>query len=80
MLNGTKIEEGRAVCYIIYSKSIDRYYIGVTQCSFADRLERHNSKHYGDTHYTAVSSDWVSYLIIEARDNKQAFRLEKKNS
>ncbi|MCU0441960.1 MAG: GIY-YIG nuclease family protein [Bacteroidia bacterium] len=34
-----------SICYILYSPSLDRYYIGASQESIADRLAKHNS-HY----------------------------------
>ena len=67
-----------ALCYIIYSKQVDRYYVEVTQDSISNRLEKHNSKHYGLNHYTSISSDWEIYMIIEVLGINQAIRLEQK--
>ena len=41
--------------YILYSKTIDRYYIGYTN-SPDERLYKHNKRHKG---YTAQVDDWV---------------------
>jgi len=47
------------VVYILYSKNIDRYYIGSTS-NIEERLRKHNSKHRG---FTGKASDWeVVYL------------------
>jgi putative endonuclease len=47
------------VVYILYSKNIDRYYIGSTS-NLEERLRKHNSKHRG---FTGKASDWeVVYL------------------
>ena len=42
--------------YIIFSKSINRFYIGYTSLSLEDRLSYHN---YNNKGYTARASDWV---------------------
>ena len=41
--------------YIIYSKSLDKFYIGSTQ-DLEDRLKRHNS---GRSRYTKPGIPWV---------------------
>jgi len=41
--------------YILYSKTLDRYYTGSTSMSIEERLRRHNTNHKG---YTGKSSDW----------------------
>ena len=35
--------------YIIYSSSLDRYYVGSTRGSIEERLRKHKSKHKGFT-------------------------------
>ena len=42
-------------CYILYSKSLDRYYIGST-ADLYNRLAQHNSEKRN--HYTSTASDW----------------------
>lgn len=52
--------------YIIYSESIDKYYIGYTiNCS--QRLVSHNSNHKG---FTGNSNDW-KYVYQEAFQTKR---------
>ncbi len=41
--------------YVIYSPSIDSYYIGSTSDEPSERLRRHNANHSG---YTGRASDW----------------------
>ncbi len=41
--------------YILYSKNIDRYYIGYTSDILTERLRRHNSNHKG---FTGKIGDW----------------------
>src|SRR5690606_23712460 len=59
--------------YIIYSPSLDRYYIGFTQ-DITDRLRRHNSKSKG---FTSRANDW-SIVHIETFSQKiDAMKREK---
>jgi putative endonuclease len=41
--------------YILYSQSLDRYYIGYCQ-NLQARLDRHLSNHKG---FTAKAKDWI---------------------
>ena len=50
-------------CYIIYSRRLDRYYIGYT-VDFEERLWQHNSGYYGSGAYTSKAGDWEEYLVI----------------
>jgi len=61
--------------YIIYSKSIQRFYIGYTSERIEDRLRRHNSNHTG---YTGKASDWTIVYTEEVLDKKEALQLETK--
>ncbi|MCH9823350.1 MAG: GIY-YIG nuclease family protein [Bacteroidetes bacterium] len=42
-------------CYIIFSPSINKYYIGATHEGFATRLENHNSVKYGSKSYSSIT-------------------------
>ena len=42
--------------YIIYSPSLDQFYLGHTGVNLAERLRRHNSNHKG---FTGKAKDWV---------------------
>ena len=53
--------------YILYSKSIDKHYIGMTSCELAERLRRHLSAHGG---YTARAKDW-EVIYTEVYEFKQ---------
>ncbi|MBW7839470.1 MAG: GIY-YIG nuclease family protein [Chitinophagaceae bacterium] len=39
-------------CYIIYSQSIDTFYVGITQESIESRVAKHKAGTYG-THFTS---------------------------
>jgi len=67
----------KSCCYIIYSPLKDIYYVGACQ-DFDARLEKHNSGEYGKSTYTVFTSDWQSFLQIEAEDFPHARRLELK--
>lgn len=61
--------------YIIYSKSIDRFYIG-SCLNFSERLKQHNSQHF-ESAYTRVASDWELYYRIVNLNQTQAIQIEK---
>ncbi len=62
-------------CYIIYSESINRYYVGYTS-NFEERLALHNSGHFGGRSYTRKASDWEMYLLIPCKTITQAILIE----
>ena len=63
-------------CYIIYSKLLDKYYVGITQLGIESRLVKHNSSYYDKT-FSAITSDWAVYLLIPCDTVSQSIRLEK---
>ena len=42
-------------CYILYSKILDRYYIGHCEAPIEERLRRHLTNHKG---FTGKAKDW----------------------
>ena len=64
-------------CYILYSKSLDRYYVGYTS-DIEERLKLHNSGNFGGKSYTHITSDWELYLLIPCDTIKQAVFMESK--
>ena len=68
----------KSVCYILYSKILNRYYVGATHENVEERLEKHNKHGYGKHRYTAVTNDWEIYLILETKDYSHAIRVERK--
>lgn len=65
-----------AFCYILYSPSLDKYYIGSTSEAIESRLDKHLSKFYGTNHFTATVSDWDIHHRILCTSGKQARRIE----
>ncbi len=53
-------------CYILYSKSFNKYYIGATCENLEERLRKHNSNHSG---FTGKTCDWV-IVYAETFENK----------
>jgi putative endonuclease len=64
-------------CYVLYSKSIDRYYIGYTSDP-EERLRLHNSGYFGRKSYTHRTSDWEMFLLIPCQTVHQAVFIESR--
>jgi putative endonuclease len=62
--------------YILYSESLDRYYIGSTSLAPEDRLDNHLSKYYSAAKFTAKANDWVIFLAISCSSFNQARKIE----
>lgn len=61
--------------YILYSKQLDKYYVGYTSSDLKDRIRKHNTNHKG---FTGKSNDW-KIVFSEIFDTKQsAMDKEKK--
>ena len=60
-------------CYILYSKTADRFYIGHTN-NPEERLKKHNTNHKG---YTGKYNDWKIVLIEQFSTNEAAYARER---
>lgn len=60
--------------YILYSQSIDSYYVGETT-DLDDRLEQHNTGFYS-TSFTKKASDWSLFFDIKCDSRVQARKIE----
>ncbi|MGL6127204.1 excinuclease ABC subunit C [Chryseobacterium artocarpi] len=61
-------------CYILYSESLDKYYIGHSCEDLQERLRKHLSNHKG---FTARTKDWI-IIHHETFDSKNnAYKREK---
>ncbi len=67
-----------AACYILFSASLNTFYIGVTHDDVNQRLNKHNKHSYGNNRYTAKTNDWEVFLILETSDYSHAIRIERK--
>ena len=63
--------------YILYSKQLDRFYIGSTSLEVSQRLDHHLSDYYGNTKFTHKAKDWEVFLFIECKSIQQARSIEK---
>ena len=61
--------------YIIYSISINRYYVGET-AHLEGRIQQHNQGLYENAS-TKTASDWELFLSIECVRRTQALKLER---
>ena len=61
--------------YILYSQSVDKYYVGESN-NVEERLLKHNVHSYEGS-FTKIASDWQVVLIFECVSRNQAISLEK---
>jgi len=64
----------RYTLYILYSQTLDRYYVGYTSDELVQRLRRHLSNHNG---FTAKAKDWKVVYKEEFSDKSGAIKREK---
>jgi len=64
-----------AHCYILFSSSLDKYYVGSTQSTLSERINKHNTNYYGK-HLTSQVEDWELYLGIACSSIEQARKME----
>ena len=63
-------------CYIIFSKKLDRFYIGACHDDLYSRIQKHNDHSYGNHRFTAKANDWGLFLSIECETFSIARRIE----
>ncbi len=61
--------------YILYSKALDKYYVGETT-NLEIRLDKHKTGVYSNA-YTTIAKDWELYFKMECKDVSQARKIEK---
>jgi putative endonuclease len=64
-------------CYIIFSSTLNRFYIGALQEDLLERIKKHNDHSYGEHRFTAQASDWELFLFIECPSYAMAVRIER---
>jgi putative endonuclease len=64
-------------CYILFSKSTDRYYIGYTS-DIEERIILHNNGHFGKKSFTYKATDWEIFLLIPCESIEQAIFVESR--
>ncbi|WP_242695864.1 GIY-YIG nuclease family protein [Desertivirga brevis] len=61
------------IVYILYSSSLNKYYIGSTS-NLPERLRKHNTKHKG---FTGGPSDWEVAFMEKYERKEDALKREK---
>ncbi|MCU7613106.1 GIY-YIG nuclease family protein [Chryseobacterium sp. GMJ5] len=61
-------------CYILYSQSLDNYYIGHSCRSLNERLQKHLSNHKG---FTGRSKDWIIIYSEYFNSKSSAYARER---
>ena len=61
--------------YILFSKQLQKYYVGYSSKSAQDRLKEHLYNHKG---FTAKAKDWNIIYRIEMNSKSEALMLERK--
>ncbi|MBK1895497.1 GIY-YIG nuclease family protein [Chryseobacterium paridis] len=61
-------------CYILYSKSLDKYYIGHSCENLQERLRKHLSNH---KEFTAKVKDWIIVHFEMFNSKSEAYRRER---
>ena len=64
--------------FILYSQSLDRFYIGSTELNPEERLTKHLSIEYGNKSFTSKASDWVVFWSVYTDNIIHARRIETK--
>lgn len=59
--------------YILYSKALDKFYIGHTSEPLEERLRKHLSNHSG---FTAKAKDWEIVYSEKFDDKSSAYKRE----
>lgn len=60
--------------YILYSKDLDKFYVGHTGEDLEERLRKHLSNHDG---FTAKAKDWVIVYSENFITKEEAYRRER---
>ena len=63
--------------YIIFSKKLDRFYIGSTELHPTQRLELHNNQYYGKLKFTSNGIPWELFWYHHIHSKRVALKIEK---
>ncbi len=63
-----------ASVYILYSKTLEKYYIG-SCLNLDERLAEHRNKIYSDS-FTSIVCDWELFYCLDDLEYKQARNIE----
>ena len=60
--------------YVLFSKVLNKFYVGYTGDDIIERIKKHNSKHKG---FTGVTNDWELKYFEKFESKNDALRREK---
>jgi len=63
-----------AITYILYSDTLDHFYIGHTTLSIEERIKKHCSNHSG---FTARAKDWKCVWMVSYSSKEEAYAKER---
>ena len=64
------------IAYILYSESLDRFYVGHTSLRVEERLAQHNNRQHLRA-MTGRGIPWVEFYHFPCEDRLQARRIER---
>lgn len=64
--------------YVLFSKSLNRFYIGSTREKVEVRLDHHLNLFYGKKAFTAKAEDWVVFWSMYTDTMEHARKIESK--
>jgi putative endonuclease len=65
-----------AYCYILYSNSLDKYYIGATHEDLSQRLNKHFEAFYKGS-FASQTKDWELFFEIFCETYSMAINIER---
>ena len=66
-------------CYTIFSKKLNRFYVGVIQDDLIQRIIKHNENYYGANRFDAKADEWELFLMIYDKTFNSVLAIEKHN-
>jgi putative endonuclease len=66
----------KSFVYILHSKTLNRFYTGLTTLNVEERLENHISKKYSKFNFTQKANDWELFYSIPCENLSQARLIE----
>jgi len=67
----------KAFVYVLYSSSLDKFYIGFTTLDPSERLNRHLDNYYKKIKFTSLADDWNIFWSLECNNALQAQKIER---
>ncbi len=61
--------------YILYSVTIDKFYVGHTKDVLSERIRRHNTNHKG---FTGQANDWEVVFHHQNESVQEGLKLERR--